>query len=294
MFQKIVLATDLSPAWDEIVACGAEFRALGCSQVILTHIITDQFSLGLETGWRREAEPKLAVQKRLLEDQGLEVMVETPLGLPGYSLNEVAARHGASLIIVGSHGKALWRENVLGSTASAVLHHTRFPVLLLKVKVKKEEARTTCRFPGAALLQHVLYLTDFSEIAENAFTFLEKLAPRGMAQATLLHAVYGTEPATLTSPLLGGIEVTPQQYLQALKERLLQAGVPQVSTQMAPGPPLTIIQGAWLLTEFSLIVMGTQGKGLIKEILLGSVANNVARLAPCPVLLIPREVRASS
>jgi nucleotide-binding universal stress UspA family protein len=293
MFKKIVLATDLSPAWDEIVACGAEFRALGCSQVILTHIITSEFSLGLETAWRQEAEPKLEVEKRLLEDQGLEVIVEMPLGLPGYSLNDVAARHCASLIVVGSHGRSLWRENVLGSTASAVLHHTRYPVLLLKVKVKKEEARTSCRFPGAALFQHVLYLTDFSEIAETAFTYLEKLAPRGLAQVTILHAAHGKEVTTLTSPLLGGIEVTPQQYLQALKERLVQAGVAQVNTQIASGPPLPIIQGAWLLTEFTLILMGTQGKGLIKEILLGSVANNVARLAPCPVLLIPRTACAT-
>ncbi|MGQ9921380.1 MAG: universal stress protein, partial [Desulfobacca sp.] len=223
----------------------------------------------------------------------LEVILEMPLGLPGYAINEVAARHCASLIVVGSHGRSLWRENVLGSTASAVLHHTRYPVLLLKVQVKKEEARTTCRFPGAALFQHVLFLTDFSEIAETAFTYLEKLAPRGLAQVTILHAAHGQEAATITSPLLGGLNLTPQQYLQALRERLVQAGVSQVETRITPGPPLTIIRGAWLMEEFSLIIMGTQGKGLIKEIFLGSVANNVARLAPCPVLLIPRTVGAA-
>jgi nucleotide-binding universal stress UspA family protein len=40
--------------------------------------------------------------------------------------------------------------------------------------------------------------------------------------------------------------------------------------------------------NFSLVVMGAQGKGLFSEIFLGSVAYNIARLAPCPVLLIPR------
>ena len=30
MFEKIVLATDLSPAWDELVDCAAEFHLLGC------------------------------------------------------------------------------------------------------------------------------------------------------------------------------------------------------------------------------------------------------------------------
>ena len=31
MFETIVLATDLSPAWDEIVACAGEFEAAGLS-----------------------------------------------------------------------------------------------------------------------------------------------------------------------------------------------------------------------------------------------------------------------
>ena len=32
MFKTIVLATDLSPAWDEIVACAGEFKALGVNR----------------------------------------------------------------------------------------------------------------------------------------------------------------------------------------------------------------------------------------------------------------------
>jgi len=31
MFKKIVLATDLSADWDQIIAFAAEFKALGCT-----------------------------------------------------------------------------------------------------------------------------------------------------------------------------------------------------------------------------------------------------------------------
>ena len=48
-----------------------------------------------------------------------------PTGLPAHSLNEVAARYGADLIVVGSHGTALWREAVLGCFTSAVVHHSQ-------------------------------------------------------------------------------------------------------------------------------------------------------------------------
>ena len=48
MFKTIVLATDLSPAWNEIVACAGEFKALGCKQVILTYVISVKFMAGME------------------------------------------------------------------------------------------------------------------------------------------------------------------------------------------------------------------------------------------------------
>ena len=37
----------------------------------------------------------------------------------------------------------------------------------------------------------------------------------------------------------------------------------------------------------SLTVMGSQGRGHLGELFLGSVSHNVARHAPVPVLLIP-------
>ena len=46
--------------------------------------------------------------------------------------------------------------------------------------------------------------------------------------------------------------------------------------------------------DISLIVLGTQGKGFIAEIFLGSVAHNITRVAPCPILLIPPLHRGSA
>ena len=185
MFEKIVLATDLSPAWDEIVACAGEFKGLGCTQVILAHVITVRFLAGMEAALRAEAEPRLAEQKKILEAQGLKVTVEMPFGLPAYALNEVARRHEADLLVVGSHGKSLWREGVLGSVSSAVLHHTVYPTLLLKIKVDEEKEKGTCRLHCTEMLRHILFPTDFSEIGERALGYVERLAQKGATRVTL-------------------------------------------------------------------------------------------------------------
>ena len=65
------------------------------------------------------------------------------------------------------------------------------------------------------------------------------------------------------------------------------ADIPLVHPVFDPGHPLPAILRVLESQDISLIVMGTQGKGFIKEIFLGSVAHNVSRLATCPVLLIP-------
>jgi nucleotide-binding universal stress UspA family protein len=287
MFKTIVLATDLSPAWDEIVACAAEFKALGCKQVILTYVISVKFMVGMEGILQASARPKLEAQQQQLAAQGLQVTVEIPMGLPAESLNDIACRHGADLIVVGSHGQSLWREGVLGCFTCAVLHNAQYPVLLLNVKLTMPGKPGSCEISRAEVLHHVLLPTDFSEISSRALAYVERLAAKGLRRVTLLNA--------LNVP---GGEIYPPGYqeMAAAKARdslaawtavLKNAGIPQVDAIFDPGHPLQATLRVLESQDISLIAMGTQGKGFIKEIFLGSLSHNVSRLAPCPVLLIP-------
>jgi len=288
MFERIVLATDLSPAWDGLVACAGEFKALGCSQVVLTYVISVKFMAGMEGSLQAAARPKLAAQQQQLEAQGLQVTVETPVGLPADSLNDIACHYCADLIVVGSHGQSLWREGVLGCFTCAVLHKVQYPVLLLKVRLKTPGQPGSCEISRTEVLRHVLLPTDFSEISSRALEYVERLAAKGLSQVTVLNAL----------DVPGGEETYPPGYqemaegaardlLAQWKQRLLQAGIPLVNDHFDPGHPLPAILRLLESQDISLIVMGTQGKGFIKEIFLGSVAHNVSRLATCPVLLIP-------
>jgi nucleotide-binding universal stress UspA family protein len=287
MFKTIVLATDLSPAWDEIVACAGEFKALGCSKVILTHVIGVKFMMGMEGKLRAEAQPKLEAQKAKLEAQGFVAAIEMPTGLPAYSLNEVARCGGADLIVMGSHGKSLWKEEVLGCVTCAVLHHAEYPVLLLNVKVKEGMAQGTCRLQATELLRHVLFPTDFSEIAARACTYVEYLASKGGSRGTLLNALDLPGHEAYPPGYQEWAEAAARESLENWRQRLQKAGVQDVQTIFDPNHPISAILEILKTQDISLIIMGTQGRGFIKEIFLGSVAHNVSRLAPCPVLLIP-------
>ncbi|MDO9533104.1 MAG: universal stress protein, partial [Deltaproteobacteria bacterium] len=230
MFEKIVLATDLSPAWNEIVACAGELKALGCKQVILTYVISVKFMAGMEGILQSTARPQLEAQQQQLEAQGLNVTLEIPMGLPADSLNEIACRYGADLIVVGSHGQSLWREGVLGCFTCAVLHNARYPVLLLNVRLQKPGLPGSCQISSAKLLRHVLLPTDFSAISSRALEYVERLAAKGLSQVTVLNAL----------DVPGGEDVYPPGYqeiaegaardlLAQWKQRLLQAGIASVN-----------------------------------------------------------------
>jgi nucleotide-binding universal stress UspA family protein len=52
------------------------------------------------------------------------------------------------------------------------------------------------------------------------------------------------------------------------------------------GPPVVEIVRYARDAEIGLIVIGTHGRGGLAHVFLGSVAENVVRKAPCPVLTV--------
>jgi nucleotide-binding universal stress UspA family protein len=114
-----------------------------------------------------------------------------------------------------------------------------------------------------------------------------------VTRVTLLHALMKI-PGKAGEPQGDGeAQAVARNFLDLLQGRLEAAGVPQVQTRVAVGHPVAVILEVLKTTDISLIVLGTQGKGYIEEISLGSVAHNISRFAPCPILLIPPADRDS-
>ncbi|MDB5876079.1 MAG: universal stress protein A-like protein [Ramlibacter sp.] len=61
-----------------------------------------------------------------------DVLVET--GEPGAVICEVAARIGADVVVVGSHGHGWLQRVLIGSVSNHVLHHAPCPVLVMRLE----------------------------------------------------------------------------------------------------------------------------------------------------------------
>ena len=83
------------------------------------------------------------------------------------------------------------------------------------------------------------------------------------------------------------LEADSRFLLESKRQRLESMGATDVSTDLASGEPAWEILDRAKEGDFSIIVMGSTGKGFVKGVFLGSVSNEVARHAELPVLLIP-------
>jgi nucleotide-binding universal stress UspA family protein len=131
MFSTLVVASDGSDASDRIVDCLGHLRRVGAERVVLIHVFDVRHVGGLYESLRPAMEARLATQRQVLEREGYEVQIETPLGMPFHEINAAGQRHDASALVVGSLGQSLLADITLGSTAHEVLHHATRPILLL-------------------------------------------------------------------------------------------------------------------------------------------------------------------
>lgn len=284
MFRKILVCTDLSPASDALIQCVEELKSIGLEEAVLTHVIYVANTPGLEEMLAEEARPAIERQKKILEDQGIRVIVEMPFGLPAHTLNETAERHDVSAILIGSHGKGILQSATLGSVTAKLLHQSRRPILLARIAILEGEK---CHLACGKLFSKILFPSDFSETAERALEYLGKIAVETKSPVTLLHEYEDTH---IDNESRQRLEDSGRFFAEAKKDRLKSRGVSEVTVELTFGDPAQEIIDRASKEDFSLIVMGSQGKGFVREVFLGSVSNKVAREAGLPVLLIPATI----
>ncbi len=130
----------------------------------------------------------------------------------------------------------------------------------------------------------ILHPTDFSARADHAFALACSLARASGSRLLVLHVA--------PVPKLQAKRYYREEMEAALRRR--QAPDPAVETgwHFLAGEAAPEI--LWLAREIrcALIVMGTQGQTGLARLLMGSVAEQVVRHAPCPVVTVkapPRE-----
>lgn len=152
------------------------------------------------------------------------------------------------------------------------------------------------------MIKRILFPTDFSHAADNAFVYALRFAHRLGASLTTMHAyrIPYLKTERLPNTLKAVYEsITIEEFedyrdniphLRRIAEAQGLGNIP-ISHMMVEEKHSTIeaILHSAKEAESDLIIMGTTGASGLKKAILGSTASHILEDAHCPVLAVPHE-----
>jgi nucleotide-binding universal stress UspA family protein len=140
----------------------------------------------------------------------------------------------------------------------------------------------------------VMFCTDFSENSANARELAKEYAAAFNAELIVLHVInvsqlgYPAFQQGVPFDQQAVIKAVEDSVTKALEEVAQDCGqvIENVDTAYLMGNPPTEIVGFAEEQAVELVVIGTHGWTGLKHLVLGSVAENVVRTCPCPVLTV--------
>ena len=292
MFEKFIVATDISKDFSISMSCIGGLKPFGAKKCLLVQFrdlneIID-FSGIYSNELFYEYEKAVSRQMGEIEKEGFEV--ETRI-LPGFSpgqINTICKEEGYSLTVIASRKYSSSGEINFGRIANDLTHSAQFPVL--QIRTEDPAGVTDDDDSERNLLDissHILYPTDFSDNADMAFRHIREMAAAGVEKITLLHVQDKSRISPHLESRIEEFNRLDDARLKGMKDLLEREGKTEVSTVVKYGSPSLEILRLVEDMDIKLVVMGSQGRGYVKEFFLGSVSQNIARLSPSSVLLIP-------
>jgi nucleotide-binding universal stress UspA family protein len=221
--------------------------------------------------WRAETRPDVVVRP----------------GNPARRILDTIAREAPDLVIMGPHAKRGVVDALQGTIAEKIVSARSSPVLVVQ-----QSAKTAYR--------NVLLALDIGAGSRAAVRAAERFVLGGNAQATVIHACVSANHAVLQAAGMEAAAVglhadcSPAAASAAIRDLLAQecADPSRYELVVSQGNPLPTILRAIGKYQPDLLVMGTRGDGRMRRAVLGSVANQLLKLAPCDMLIVPEERHA--
>ncbi len=146
-------------------------------------------------------------------------------------------------------------------------------------------------------LRTILCATDFSSISEVAMLYAAAIARRYDSQIHVAHVIRPDAYQLVPSEAFGAALAQTRRYAEQQMSELLISGrlrgIPH-QVLLGEGELWNVLSNMLAEHDVDLVVVGTHGRTGVRKLLLGSVAEEIFRLAPCPVLTVgprvPRDV----
>lgn len=225
---------------------------------------------------------ELRIEAEHIPDRTVQRTVVCPSAARG--ILTYADEHDIDVVVIGTHGRSGIQRAMMGSVAEEVVRKAHCPVLSVCPNAGEVD-------PAAGLQPHldrILTAVDLSPATDLVIDQSARIAELFGADVELLHIVervtlppaYGVGASSLNNE---AIEERAARDLEKRAGRLGERGI-DTSVHVVSGHASSSILARIDETDPDLVVLGTHGFTGVKRVILGSVAEQVVRRAPCPVL----------
>lgn len=193
----------------------------------------------------------------------------------------------ADLVVMPTHGRTGLKHVFLGSTAERVVQHSSCPVLVTRGNALQTNNGSRFR------MKTILVPIDFSSCSREGLRYAIAFANEFGAKIILLHAtylgyVYSCEDTAIYD--IPGLQKAARKTAERKMRELVQSvnfGSVKYETAFTEGSPVPDICAFAKDHDVDLIITSTHGFTGFTHVLIGSIAEQVVRHAPCSVLVVP-------
>jgi nucleotide-binding universal stress UspA family protein len=270
--RNVLLATDLERRTDRAMDRAAALADEWNVKLVIAHAIE-----GSPDVWprMRPSDLRAAAKQRIRHDlrdpapRGLELVVER--GDAVRLILDTIQQHDCGLVVTGVARESGFGRVSAGQTVDALARLSPVPVLAVKTRPNRH-------------YRNVYVATDFSEASRAALITTLEMFPS--AQITLFHAFHVAYESFMDDTCAA--RDAESRYADEKAREFLastQTDRRDIRVLSEHGAPEHALRARAATGGVDLVVVGTRGRGLIGQLLLGSVARSIVAEVPIDVLV---------
>jgi nucleotide-binding universal stress UspA family protein len=281
VFERILVPVELGELDELVMYFLSGLARYGTREVVLIHSAR---ITGVEAAVAVRQEHELGERMDSLAAivEGAGISVRTILGPndPLADVMDAAHAESVSLILTGSRGRSAINELTVGSTSEMIGRTSPVPVLMLPFSSLDGSTPQHAARLGENLMKRAVFATDFSDESEKMLDLVKSLDGSVLGCIYIAHVV---NPREIREHREARIRML-RRVLAAIRAELETCGV-TAQAELGIGQVIDELRETADYLHATCFMIGSRGRTLGEQILLGSVSAHVIRDAGLPVFV---------
>jgi nucleotide-binding universal stress UspA family protein len=284
MIQTILIPTDFTIESEKLLSCIAELKNAGLKKAILLHVVDIFKSQGLAPMFKENAKNKIAEYKQLLEEMGIDTITYVVEGDVNKTIIKVADEENVDCIVIGATTSGIIKGKLTGRTTNYISRRSDKILLIEKYNKLENGEEELYAKACSAKFSKVMVPLDFSDNSSKILDMLRQMTDV-IHEVVFVHIIENAKNKPQLEHKKKGSLDKLYEIGNDLEKKLV------VNYVVKEGKPAKILDELAEEMGITLIMITTHGTESLKDILLGSTAENLLRNTVKPILLIPADNR---